>query len=469
VGKIGSCCCDVDCIPLDKELLPTPTISGWTGGNWEGPACCPCMTFTPDSPTWSSQCSGLIGKIERTWEATWEHYHRELPLPKIICGDGTPSYSEDLCCPNPRFVTEEGASTFTQGIDYKTALFYKPSLIRVCLSQQPVDCGTGPELKWVLKSTYVFDYRYFLVEGVRVDGVRTSTNVGGDCFVLRDDPCTDEVSEGFAPDCDAIDPADSETWDDACLVSIGTSSFDRVKFLDDEPDGSYTFTNTDLQGSCTWETCDNDLNDATSHCFSLTSWPEECECLDCWCQTYMEFDFQTTEINSNTSTCCNSGCDFMGRPSTSFTNYLDCDIVISNCSVCPTPAPTCPDLIETYTCVDFEYESTCDQFVFCEGKWFDKMRSVYADDAPWINPGFPTCTGSNPLANEWCYIAKPCSPSDCDEDCCYFCKFGSEYCTCFSKYEYAGVEALTFDFTNTCELNSNSLCLNAPTWGVTFS
>jgi hypothetical protein len=441
-----NCCCTVECYELQPSDLPTVTISGWTSEGWSGTACCKCNRLTPDvTPDWTEQCSGEFGIAKIDIDCTWDERAIILPPPKVTTVLTCPVPS-NWCCEGPVVQIGTGESSTKLWYRYKFILAYRAKYIEVCISKQDVDCGGVVETKYVLKSRFCFETQVVITRGSEYHQWRDTT-ITDSCF----------EPSGFGdpfPFCDSGSKTDTvriapctlaDVGDEDVLISSGDLCFERVKFLDDPPDGVLTFNNDDDGDGCTWDLCDTTFEYETEVCFTVSGWPPGIK--PCWC----DYDWTISSTTTTTDllglcgcqTCPSLGCG------TGYSQIIDTDECLLTPQCCPGNC-NCNEVCYSYDTVCYSKTWVADPEVCAE---------PFGDSAECF-----LCWSMCDCVTFPCHKPKASTGSS---DPCYWnvvCGFSTP------KYRSISSTGTSATWSTECEfIGPQSLCISAPTWTLLFT
>lgn len=487
MGGIGRCCCLCECLPI--EDLPAVTISGYTGQGWTGD-CCYEQIFTPNSASWSKSCSGNIYESTATENCVTEHWIQYGPNYRgfEFFPGGCDEIPEDYCCfgSSEKIVQTTTNWAFT---DYAfMAVWTRPNKIIVRISQEDVDCsgveGETGGCKIVIRSRFVYDWRS-KIYGVNFFDVDQSAIIYNEtCFELNDDYVFDieDINKQSIATCSDVPSEPPSPTFQSCVYE-GEFYFDRVRYYDDMPTGSITFTNANVPGcdssGCEYEpysyvsqVCINSPSGAINN--NQCRFSEPCFCAgtvstrdliatppDTICEgnTVTEVDNCTGEglCNTLTTSCRNPGdpphfsydCnDGIGVNVLGYyiddcfgTSGIGSDGYMPGTTFIDTPNGS---RIVYSGCGGCTGEASC----------YQRNQQDTANVAPY-----------NPLFD--------CSQSPCDQDCCFYfddCPNCYPDGICVEKYSrpYSTVTAHTR--SQTCSgISQKSVCLGAPQWTIVLS
>lgn len=501
-NRFGACgCCGTpDCTPIDVADLPTITISGWTGLGWTqtGNGCCWTQCFTKDETTWSWSCPGVIHEAEfseycetNLWTIQAKEPLRTTtttcPLPtSMCCGDTDKQLLAEIILEAQKFV------------GHYPIFFYTPFSLCVQYSHETVDCGLGPELKWVLKSSLSYQYVGYVMMHSIAQAIQTATFYNS-CFTETKDH-TFDITDGTAFTCPATQ-VDADAIRTAALgatvggglkcagISSGTCTFDRIKFYDAEPTGTVTFTNSDLLGSCTLTQCQEGSNYTTSCCATFPALDTgggytnpNCD-IPCVCDglaenTNYEVFARTTGTVSNS--CYHTNCSTPPSPGqgTQYAIVGDCNSTDPDFG-CQTEALVrCCNNGQSTDCFSYdlipclgltdgtEDTSVVNQpWVACdEVLWFQATK-------PYIDPAVyaPVCGNCTGVGGASLSLPDCSDPADCDPVCCYY--FDCLECPdCNNKWTGFLPENVAYSSTVVCSgQTTRQGCISAPSWSITLS
>lgn len=432
------CCTEQTCYTLQESDLPDVSLSGWTGGDWEGNACCKCITFTPDNPVTVTACSGDYATAEITGSCGWDV--RVIENAKPLLG-GCP-IPDDQCCGGP--ISSIGSGTLTDSLQhtFRAYIRYTQATVSVCISKQDVDCNGTVAEKYVVLSRYCYDVDVLSVRAV--DGQRTIATT------LTDDTCFKKHQGGITnyPFCDSLSevsldsPCDTDVFGDQdALLFSGQACFERVKFFDEPPDGEQIFDNDDDGDGCAWSFCESDFEYTTEFCYEISSFVGK----PCWCDYGWNITTQTTTTNLQ-SRC---GCDrcLTQELGTFYTTIISCDPPESSISCCP--GRTCNE-----TC--YSFETTC-----CNIEWTAEAEDNCDLFAYTFGCG-SQCPGTSCLL--------PRSFDELNDPSACFNDGGCGVSFMAPKYSVATNSGTSAEWTVDCQFIAPvEFCISAPTWTLVFS
>lgn len=454
MGKIANCCCT--CYIPDNYELPIITKTGWTASSWSG-TCCKCMTLSPiELYSWQNCCTAPF----LTQTRTIDEIRRFIKRPKVKPKVGLPTellpcsftVEEVHCCPDPETTLFDLNSSLVQQNKFRLLSGIKLAYIEICISKQQVTCGSNPpSTKWVVSSKYFFNYEARIVRDRTASLTRTITGLTDPCVYINDDPPpTLSCEEEENGTCDLNDLTGPGIL---CVLSSGIASFNRVKFYDELPTGTVTFSNSDLGTDCTWESCGSNDERDTSYCFSVSSVPScnvELDLCDCN-ESYSQSLIPSTETIGNL--CCQKECvpitvPGVDYPITMLVGCCDGDALDSFCS----PSD----------CYSFD----CGSQTIYTGDPIGNLDECETKTDYWLNLNCPLGTGPGnvyPL-----FFEKTCA----ENSDCYWNEWDGTTCTLFDcgTFKFFWYQIfLSRDVEKACDFVSRQCCFNSPSWSVTFS
>jgi len=356
-------------------------------------------------------------------------------------GNGCEDLPDGYCCPEgfEKIATSTTDWTFTDNAFM--AVWRKVKHIIVRISQEDVDCsgveGETGGCKIVIRSRYVYDYQATYYRNSLSTYAQSVTMHNTTCFEANPDfqITADTPTAITCSDVPANPPAS-----DNCLLS-GTFFFDRVRYYDEMPTGSITFTNANVPG-CTSSSCDySPMNYASSVCIFSNNTVE-------YGPVICGGDNIFTQV---TYGCFDEPCEVCA------TLLTDCDGV---------PEYECPDSSFSIDCLTYDIDPENPATCFRDGIG-SGANNACACYATLIGNFIPTAPYTQTV---FCN-----DPTNCSAECCQSLE---DYCTCcypdgicFAKYGliYFGTIA-THTRTQTCSgFQSKSVCTSAPSWTITLA
>lgn len=453
MGKLGNCCCT--CYVPDNYELPTITKTGWTASNWTG-TCCKCMTLTPNDPLpWNTCCSAEF--LNQELIQSFTRYFYKIRLLKENSFDGTipfPGWSNEHFCFGHPFNAYQIDFERTVEKSFKLLSGLRYDKIEVCISKQDITCGeASPVEKWIVISRFYFNYVAFLTWGLNSSS-NSNLIIHNDCWIAGDGwPATCEQSRPLNCDFQSVydlvfngTPGDV----DASLLKSGFGYFTRVKFYDTLPTGTVTFSNADVPGDCTWESCGSEEEYDNDFCINISSIPGN---IGCSCNSNSVAGDPIVYSGNLVHNC--TGCfAFPGSSQTTgneqVASFCDGDAFFLQCIMCPDPHLGCdPD---SYT-----FEIPGNATTIPEDSCTDPLY-----DDSWMSFGCQFEVGSEPQYS-----------TDTSSDC-----YWQEACNNSPVYGYynVGFEFTAYPFAIdgdsqweiNCTFTPVSCCFNAPSWSVNF-
>ena len=467
MGKLGGCCCSCECLSIGD--LPTISISGWTGGSWSG-SCCYEKTFTPNTPqAWTKNCSSDLYNASAEEECVTEHWRILASLWRGFGIDSCEDIPESYCCPEGREKIATTTTNWTWQDNAFLAFWRRPYQIIVRVSQEDVDCqgveGQTSGCKIVIRSRYVYEWVSKIYSNSNSTVDQTVTMHNTTCFEVNDN----FVITSTPPEITTCDDVPSSPPENETCMSSGTFYFDRVRYYDDMPTGSVSFTNANVPG-CDSSYCDYSpyayVNQVCVYGPSISIVNQSCVFQEpCYCTgTISEVSStinQPAIICEDASPFAISGCNNCNPPAPSNCTTDFCD---------PIGPYTCPDSAYSMSQLGFTNSDSGDQFCFVPAVGSSGVRQG--------TDGYIAC-GQNRSLEGIGGIIPPysrlhnCTVEDCNANCCEYIDdcpcCVEEQCRQIHGNEYFST-VITHTRTQTCSgLTSASVCTNAPTWTITLS
>ena len=468
MGCFGKCNCQCECLPV--EDLPTVTIANHTGNGWTG-TCCYQQTFTPNTtPSWGLSCSAMLFEASAVEKCITEHWRLLSPLYRGY--EISPSTCEDIpenpfCPPDPgkeKIATTTTDWTWTDNAFM--ALWRRPKEIIVQISREDVNCdgveGQTGGCKIVIRSRYVYEYATKIYGNANDTLDQTVTMHSGTCFEANPDAIvTSTTPTAFT--CSDV-PSTPPTSGDC--RTFGEFYFDRVKYFDDMPTGSYQFTNSDVPG-CTASTCNYDPYNYTGQ---VCIYSPSGDYLQQFC-TYREPCYCLAPINQVSATINQdaisrtdevpviSGCTGCGGPG----------IWICTTDLCDEVASVCPDTAYAMEKLGFEIDDDGIPVCLRPAVGSNGVRTSIVPACGWNR----SIEGVGGVIPPYVKSHDPCTIESCDADCCEYIDdcpcCVNESCTPIYSNEYFST-VIEHTRSQTCSgVTQRSVCTNAPQWTITLA
>lgn len=432
MGSFGRSCCVCECLAFAE--LPSITIAGMTGGDWVATDCCWTKTFTFNaSQATTTVCTDLVddSTLETILEADIYYLKARTP-PEFSSEQDFPLPLQYCCASSPQLAgTLVAKCKFIQQSKLKVS--YKRKDIIVRASRQNVVCDGVPECKLVLSTDYRFEYSSVVLSDEVGDQELTATATG-ECFDYYDDPpalCNFEY-DGNEPEIDCS--GDIQLGEGASVFA-----FTRIKHYDEWPEGDEVFNNESyLAEGCEVTICSNDefINQVC-----ISALPTNF-CFECGEASIVEETFRP--INQ---------CDGLQE------QYIY--------SGCGTPFPTvdflgddepdsrlCNEITRNVLSVGPPNDTTCLTYTSCLGTDSNVASafSVAKGGAEFLTLGDYCVGGASPPPTA-CKYTNPCG--------------GDSLLPFLSGVGF--LDVTNYSYTTACNGGQRSVCVNAPTWTITFA
>ncbi len=446
MGGHGRCCCG-ECECLAVGDLPNISISGMTGGAWQQTECCWTKTFTFNTAqAVTTVCLPVHSKSDYTVTCEADIYAMRAPLPPLFldaCEDW-PLPIEYCCTQDAPYLIGSREATCKGTWQQRMRVSYKAKDIVVKASRQNYSCDGVPACKLVLYATYNYEYNFLVMTEEDSDTSYSVVAAENQSCVQQGDPF---------PDCSEALTEPSVSFD--CTTPLGTSqfgiSFTRVKIYDAWPTGAVQFTNSDvLPEGCSTPIC-NDDDFATQACIQITG--DQCKfacpvgtlttssitppniCDD----TFIQYAFTCLGPFSTVEACTETAGD-----------DRECSSISRG--VIAFPGGDYPDC---------ENEHQCNGFGIT---WEDPYSYGFFNN---------NTTGGTIPAGFFAPLVLPCieyvdpAPTECqwgDDPC------GGNFARdSFPFFTNWFDDITSYSYSATCSNTTQSLCINAPSWTITFA
>lgn len=426
-------CCGCNC--LTAEELPNISITGMTGGAWTEDECCWSRTFTFNTtqPV-TTVCSSAVDDISVEAIIQADIYYTHNPNPKNFTSYQEPPFSLEYCCESGPTKAGTIESKCKYSYQSKLKLSYRRKNIVVKASRQQVTCNGAPECKLVLSVNYYYDWNALMLSDSGADEAITAA-AQGTCFEYDATPpklCNESYGDPFSPSIDC----------ESNLFLPGPSQpvfFTRIKIYDEWPQGSVTFDNTDvLPEGCQVPLCtDDEFN--TQACFVANPGSNiPCTCLP----------GQLVEQTWRPDNTCNGFLSWVvytcGNPVTA--DFYSDEVVDNR---------LCPEF--TRTVIQYPTpDGGCGPYTKCSGTTTN-VRSVFELSVLTTSDAFFTlgkyCVEGVSPPPTGCYYPGVCNQPGLDVS-----KFGTGF-----------LDVTSYVYNKTCNSQSRTLCINAPSWIITFA
>ena len=449
MGGIGRCCCG-ECECLTLEELPNISISGMTGGIWQETECCWIKTFTFNSPqAVTTTCLPVHSKSDYTAICEADIYAVKSPLPPLFEGECQewPLPLEYCCSSDAPYLLASREATCMGTWQQRMRVSYKAKDIVVKASRQNVTCNGVTECRLVLYATYNYEYNFLVMTEEQSDTSYSITTSENQSCVQQGDPdppCSEEL----------VEP--SVSFD--CTTPLDTGlfgfSFSRVKIYDSWPTGAVQFTNADvLEEGCSTPICNED-EFITQACIQITG--DQCK-FTCPVGTL------TTEQITPRNVCDAPFNQYAFECLGAFTIVTSCGHDEGDDRTC-TPItrgkiyyPPVDNLIcqDEHQCQGFgiTWEDP-NAYGFFNNNQVPLVGDLFVDG---FYPGFvvPCIASADPLPAECQWGDDPCGGDFARNNFPFF----DSYFDDITAYSYSA----------TCSNTTQSLCVNAPSWTITFA
>jgi hypothetical protein len=441
-------CCGCDC--LEQADLPNISINGMTGGAWQQSTCCWTKTFTFNTqPTTSTTCLPV---------------HHSSSYQTIIDGDiyimhnnKAPLFSSQQSFPLPLEYCCDSGQTFIGTFnrrcsfkqEYRMKISFRPKKIVVRLSKQIVDCNGVQSCKFILSTSYVYEYGSLVIGGTvkgPVNGYAIEVDPNSQCWEQNTDP--------FLLPCVVDDDGEEEVEFDCTtpLPMITEFSFNRVKLYDQWPTGAVPINNQAvLPSGCEIELC-NEEEFATQVCLSATGsgCPYNCNAPQVIEQTWRP----RNECDGYQEQYVYSSCD----------PALVVQIVERN-----PDARLCPEMSRMALQSAASQPPEC--FLELLGDIFtcgtiSNCNYLYNLDPPYPDSLDDPCLGPAGDPSRGCIIPKDPLPTGCPDN------FINDPCGdpfFWHYYSHSFPDITNYSYTSTCNNTTQQFCINAPTWTIIFT
>lgn len=285
------CCCDVCEYPV-----PTFCVDPLTNPDFdircseESEDCCRCIVWScvDTSDTGSGPCAASASCLslpvltaQVTGHTKYEfNVVKNYPWPRVY-PPGTQCYPADYyCCPPPDCPEKvaEWEMNFVARMNIYPKITVKLWRLEVCVYRDMVDCGSGPQLKWIVKSKKTYRYATELLI-VLEKSYNRSLTILNNCF--KPHPAWTDCNIPLRTYRDDRLEGNCDTpYSYGLDNEYGEFCFERIKFYDNRPSGIISFGISDVPVNCTAETCPIEGScyvDEVTIAFST--------CTPCWCFT----------------------------------------------------------------------------------------------------------------------------------------------------------------------------------------
>lgn len=449
MGGHGRCCCQ-GCECLEQNELPNISISGMTGGPWVETECCWVKTFTFNSPqSVTTVCLPVHSKSDYTVICEADIYAVKAPLPPLFADDCQewPLPIEYCCSTDAPYLLASREAKCKGTWQQRMRVSYKPKDIVVKASKQNYSCDGVPECKLVLYATYSYEYNYLVMTEEDSDTSYSMTTAENQSCVEQGDPF---------PPCSEAFTEPSVSFD--CTTPLDTGlfgfSFSRVKIYDAWPTGAVQFTNADiLPENCSTPICNED-EFLTQVCIQITG--SECK-FSCPVGTL------TTEQITPRNICDGPFVQYAFTCLPPFEGVEACFETDGDDRTCTpiTRGKIYYPPVENLICED---EHKCNGFAVV---WEDPYGYKFFDTNQVPLAGDIAVAGFYPAIIIPCIELVSPPPVECtwEDDPC-----GGDYGrNNFPFFDSYFDDITAYSYSATCSNTTQSLCVNAPTWTITFA
>lgn len=446
MGRIGKCCCVCECLQLGE--LPNISISNMTGGAWIQSECCWTKTFTFNTtPATTTVCAPIHSKSDFSVSCEADIYAMRGPTPPLFLDDcqDFPLPLEYCCDSSPTLIGSRESQchgTWQQ----RMRVSYRPKNIVVKVSRQNYSCDGQQTCKLVIFATYNYQYNFIeMTESDFDSSYSVEDNASEPCFQQGDSltalPCSESL-RGLSASFDCTTALDTD------LFGFG---FTRVKTYDSWPTGAVTFNNSDLMPeNCDAPICKDD-DFITQFCIQITG--DECK-FNCANGTL------TTETITPINRCNGPFNQY------AFTCTEDLPVIVA-CGKNDEDTRSCGSVTRgkiVFQSGDYpncDDENTCDNLnilfnASSELPYLFYNTNFGLADTGFYSPVILPCIESNPASPASCaWGDDPCGGSYARDGFPFFTQWFDD----ITSYSYSG----------TCVNTTQSVCINAPSWTITFA
>jgi len=436
-------CCGCDCLTL--EQLPSITIEGMTGGSWEQSTCCWTKTFTFNTAqTTTTTClpSHSIQSFQTDVKANI--YITNAATPPTFTSEQSFPLPLQYCCESGKNLIGSLEASCGESIEQKVKVSYRRKKVQVRLSRQNITCNGVDSCKLVLSTSYVYEYGFLPLTKYTSTGSLAVTAASGlTCFEQN-------TSSGILP-CSGSYSNTSGDFD--CTTPTAFSAeyaFTRVKFYDAWPTGTVTINNSSIpESGCTIPLCNN-TNYETQLCLSATG--SDCT-YSCPPMELVEQSWRPLNSCANLQTqYVYQGCN---TPFPTVDFYTDDQPDFRLCPQQTRTALKLPSSTPDNQCNSNRYPAcyyggstqNSSSLALQIPSYFGSLSSTLIP--PWFS--YYCISPKNPGPSS-CYYSDPCGNP--------FFAF---------KYGQSFGDVTDYNYTNVCTNTTQNLCIQAPTWTITFA
>ena len=432
MGSMGRCCCPCECLELAE--LPSISITGMTGGDWVATDCCWTKTFTFNaSQATTTVCTGLVddSALETIVEADIYYLKARTP-PEFSSEQDFPLPLQYCCASSPQLAGTLVAKC--KFIDHaKLKVSYRRKDIVVRASKQNVVCDGVSQCKLVLSTDYRYEYASVVLSDSVGDQELTATATGV-CFDYYDDPpaiCNFEY--------DGNEPLIDCSGDIQLGAGSQVFSFTRIKQYDEWPEGDEVFNNESyLPSGCEITICSGD-SFVNQVCISALP---TAYCFDCGAATIVEETFRpVNQCDGLQEQYIYSGC---GTP------FPTVDFLGDN----EPDSRLCSEITRNVLLIAPPNTGGCAAYTSCEGTNINVSSAfrISKGGSEFLELGDFCVGGANPPPTE-CKYFNPCG--------------GDSFFPFLSGIGF--LDVTNYSYTKTCNGVERSVCVNAPSWTITFA
>ena len=438
MSKLSKCCCEC-CI--EPEELPDITIANMTGGSWIASECCYVKRFTfNQTPTTTTACTAVFEQSQFSASAEVDVYSIKNVVPPVFTSQQPFPLDIEHCCP----VGSDLAGSYTancHGIRQKVMkVGYRPAYIDVRASKQDIQCGENPGCKFILSADYVYYYETLILE-------EEDYEEGWDFEVNPANSCWTQNGGTLTPPCSkTLDPL-SNTFDCSSTLNpslLKTFKFTKVLTFDAWPVGDDAVFNSEAYPAegCEPAICDSGEYD-TQVCLSATG--QECT-----------YQCQEATIYTDEVTVPN----FCGSFATQY--VMECGgefPVITAVTNTAIDSRTCPGIFRGALAYPADTSGLCDDSSSC--------FRLAVNDVELLDPRGQADQQTIPdgayyLTDFPCFVDN--ETCDWQDDPC-----GGGFLRTFPYFLAFYTDVKSYAYSTTCTKTTQSVCVNAPTWTITFA